>query len=310
MINVSELIKQNIEQTAERLSGYEVTTQEDMIPRMDLAGYTNYYLDVEYGSRTNCEKMDLFYPKEGEEPYPVFIEVHGGAWYFGQKCSIEFEPFLYGRERGYVCASLGYTLSPQGHYPLPVQEIKGAIRYLRKNADTLRIDPERIVLWGGSAGAHLAALAANSCDTGYLEEDIFGYGGVSAKPNALVLWYGCFDYFHNGRLLDEWIYQNFFGVENLDSIKNTLEMSSPLQHITDKAAPTFLQHGRTDSVVPCAQSEAYYRLLSGKIEQCRLDIVEECDHADAKLFAKDNIMKVFDFADMVFDFFCRQKDAK
>ena len=121
MIDVSEMIKRNIAQTAERLSGYEVTTKEDMIPRMDLRNYTDYRLDVAYGDRTECEKMDLFYPEKGEAPYPVFIEVHGGAWYFGQKCSIEFEPFLYGRNRGYVCVSLGYTLSPQGHYPLPIQ---------------------------------------------------------------------------------------------------------------------------------------------------------------------------------------------
>lgn len=198
-----------------------------------------------------------------------------------------------------MCVSLGYTLSPEGHYPLPVQEIKGAVRYLRKNADRLRIDPDRIVLWGGSAGAHLAALAANSCDTGYLEGDIFGYRGISAKPNALVLWYGCFDYYHNGRLLEDWVYQNFFGTDNLDSVREELEMSSPLRHITNKATPTFLQHGRSDTVVPYTQSEAYYKLLLKHMKQCRLELMEGMDHADAKLFTKINIMRMFDFTDMV-----------
>lgn len=299
MIDVSELIKQNIAQTAERLQGYEVATVEGMIPLMNLDNYQDYRLDVRYGDRTDSEKMDLFYPSKACEPYPVFVEVHGGAWYFGQKRSIEFEPFLYGRERGYVCVSLGYTLSPQGHYPLPVQEIKSAIRYLRKNAEDLRIDPEKIVLWGGSAGAHLAALAANSCDTGYLEEDLFGYDGVSAKPNALILWYGCFDYYNHGRLLDEWIYQNFLGTEDLDSVRDVLEQSNPMNHITEKTVPTFLQHGRSDTAVPCTQSEAYFQLLSRKISACELDLLEECDHADAKLFAQDNIRKVFDFADRI-----------
>lgn len=299
MIDVSELIRLNIARTAERMQGYEVTTKEEMIPRMCLEGYGDYQLDIKYGGRTSYEKMDLFYPEKGDMPYPVFIEVHGGAWYFGQKCSIEFEPFLCGRRRGYVCVSLGYTLSPEGHFPLPVQEIKGAVRYLRKNADRLRIDPDRIVLWGGSAGAHLAALAANSCDTGYLEEDIFGYRGISAKPNALVLWYGCFDYYHNGRLLEDWIYQNFFGTDNLDSVREELELSSPLRHITDKAAPTFLQHGRSDTVVPYTQSEAYYKLLLKHMKQCRLELMEGMDHADAKLFTEVNVMRMFDFTDMV-----------
>lgn len=296
-IDITELIRKNIAQTAERLRGYEITTKEDMIPRMSLEGHTDYRLDIQYGDRTAYEKLDLFYPETGEAPYPVFIEVHGGAWYFGQKCSIEFEPFLCGRKRGYACVSLGYTLSPEGHYPLPVQEIKGAVRFLRKNAQALRIDPDRIVLWGGSAGAHLAALAANSCDTGYLEDDIFGRGKVSAKPNALVLWYGCFDYYRNGRLLEDWIYQNFFGTQDLASIRQELEQSSPLRHMTQKATPTLLQHGRSDTVVPYTQSEAYYRQLAEKNGLCRLELLEGCDHADAKMFAEDNIMKVFDFAD-------------
>ena len=117
--------------------------------------------------------------------------------------------------RDSACVSLGYTLSPEGHYPLPVLEIKSAIRFLRVHAEEYKLDPSRIVLWGGSAGAHLAALAATSCDTGYLEEDLSGNIEVSAKPNALVLWYGCFDYFEQGRYLEDWIYENFFGTENL-----------------------------------------------------------------------------------------------
>lgn len=299
MIDVSALIKQNIAQTAERLQGYEVATVEDMIPLMQVEEDARCKLDVAYGDRTAEEKMDLFYPQDGEGPYPAFVEVHGGGWYFGQKRSIEFAPFLCGRRRGYVCVSLGYTLSPRGHYPLPVQEIKSAIRFLRKNAEALKIDPEKIVLWGGSAGAHLAALAANSCDTGYLEEDILGYDGISAKPNALVLWYGCFDYYHNGRLLEDWIYQNFFGTEDLASVREALELSSPLKHITQAAVPTLLQHGRDDTVVPYTQSEGYARLLSERTGGGRLELLEGCDHADAKMFAEENVERVFAFADEV-----------
>ena len=159
-------------------------------------------------------------------------QVHGGAWYFGQKRSVEFEPFLYGLNRGYACVSLGYTLSPEGHYPLPVLEIKSAIRFLRVHAEEYKLDPSRIVLWGGSAGAHLAALADTSCDTGYLEEDLSGNIQVSAKPNALVLWYGCFDYFEQGRYLEDWIYENFFGTENLEDVEEALRQSSPLMPVS------------------------------------------------------------------------------
>ena len=160
---------------------------------MDHEKYQNKLLDVAYGDKTGKEKLDIYYPETGDGPFPVFIEVHGGGWYFGQKNSVEFEPFLCGRERGFACVSLGYTLSPEAHYPLAVLEIKAAIRFLRKNAERYNLDPERFALWGGSAGAHLAGLAAASCDTGYLEEDLFGNDAYSAKPNALVVLYGVFD---------------------------------------------------------------------------------------------------------------------
>ena len=298
-MDFTDKIKENIRATAKRLQNGAVTTAENMIPLMDDSKYKNKLVDVVYGKRTEEERLDIFYPDQGEGPWPVFIEVHGGAWYFGQKRSVEFAPFLAGLERGFACVSLGYTLSPRGHYPLPVVEIKSAIRYLRKHAEAYHLDPDRIVLWGGSAGAHLAALAAVSCDTGYLEEDLSGNEGFSAKPEVLVLWYGCFDYEKNGRLLEDWIYQNFFGAEDLTQISRELKLSSPLAHITSQACPTLLQHGLEDSVVPCQQSVGYYDALvrAGAAQGCRLELIPDCDHADAKLFSRDNVEKMFAFAE-------------
>ena len=296
-MDFTEMIKENIRLTAERLHNDTIVTAEDMIPLMDDSQYFNKMTDIVYGDKSEEEKLDIFYPEEGSGPFPVFIEVHGGAWYFGQKKSVEFEPFLLGLKRGYACVSLGYTLSPKGHYPLPVIEIKSAIRFLRKNAAKYNLDPDRIALWGGSAGAHLAALAATSCDTGYLEEDLSGNQLYSAKPDILVLWYGCFDYFCNNGELGEWIYRNFFGVEDLRTIEETLKLSDPVAHITEAACPTLLQHGIQDSVVTYRQSERYYDALvkAGVANRCRLDLLPGCDHADARMFAAENVKKVFDF---------------
>ena len=270
-MNITKMIQENIRATASRRNDEGIITAEGMIPRMDDKEYHRKRLDISYADRTPAEKLDIFYPEEGDGPFPVFVEVHGGAWYFGQKRSVEFEPFLYGLNRGYACVSLGYTLSPEGHYPLPVLEIKSAIRFLRVHAEEYKLDPSRIVLWGGSAGAHLAALAATSCDTGYLED---------------------------------WIYENFFGTENLKDVEEALRQSSPLMHLTKDSCPTFLQHGRADQIVPFTQSTGYYERLCqvAGAEKGKLEILDNCDHADEKMFAKENIQKVFDFADQ-----CLQK---
>ena len=307
-MDFTKQIKEAMKLSQERYTDIQMECVEDMIPRMDDSKYTNKKLDLAYGTQP-YEKLDIFYPDKGDAPYPVFIEIHGGAWYFGQKCSVEFEPFLVGREEGFACVSLGYTLSPHAYYPTAILEIKEAIRYLRVHAEELKLDPNRIVLWGGSAGAHLAALVATSCDTGYLEgrlataidkntySDEF-IGKISAKPNVLLLWYGCFDFYHNGRDLDNWIYQNFFGVEDLSTVEEELRLSSPLEHLTKDTCPTFLQHGLCDQVVPYSQSVAYFEKLNTfKDRNCDyLELVPNCDHADKPLFTNENIQKNFAYA--------------
>lgn len=295
MKNFAQEITKEIKETAKRRMNPDITSVEEMIPCMDKTKYLYRKEDVMYASYTALEKMDIYYPDESSNNLPVFIEIHGGGWYFGQKSSVEFEPFLYGLTKGYACVSLGYTLSPEGHYPLPIIEIKSAIRFLRRHAEEYRINPDRIFLWGGSAGAHLAALSADSCDTGYLQKDLNGNDANSAKPNALVLWYGCYS---NEDDLDDWVFQNFIGIDDMRSASMDIWLSDPLNHITARACPTYLQHGRNDRVVSVKQSEAYYSKLmekTGNSSLNRFEIIDNCDHADPKMFASSNIVKTFEF---------------
>ncbi len=290
-MNITELIKSAIENTAKFRGDMDSLTVEGMIPAMKKEDYPEkYLLDVAYDDK-EATKMDIFYPSEGDGPFPVFVEVHGGAWYFGQKTSIEFKPFLHGLERGFACVSLGYTLAPKAKYPQPVVEIKKAINYLKQHSKELNINPDKIVLWGGSAGAHLAALATYSNDTGYLCEK-------TEKGNLvkmLVLWYGCHNYYL-GKQLDSWIYNNFFGTDDLSKVTQELILSNPACHITRQAPYTILQHGKKDMVVPFEQSVYLYNALkeiAGE-DRCSLDLVDDCDHADAKLFHISNVKKMFD----------------
>ena len=298
--NITDIIKTAISDTADRLKNNNILTVEDMIPHMNTIinedEYpADYILDIQYGESEDA-KMDIYYPGQGEGPYPVFVEVHGGAWFFGQKSSIEFKPFLYGLKRGYVCISLGYTLSPKSVYPQAVLEIKQAIAYIKDNADKLKINPDKIAIWGGSAGAQIAALAAFSEGTGYLSLD------RDLSINTLVLWYGCYN-FYAKRKLDEWIYKNYFGVNNFIDSSEQIILSNPAHHVTENIPNVFLQHGVNDVVVPYEQSLYLYKIIkdiAGE-EKCRLELAEECDHADLKLFSEENIIKLFDYIDSKMD---------
>jgi len=297
-IDVSALIRGAVKDTAKRFNNENIRTAKDMIPHMrdymKEEDYPKRYLeDVSYAESKEA-KMDIYFPEGFDGPRPVFVEVHGGAWYFGQKSSVEFRPFLHGLERGYVCVSLGYTLSPDAIYPQAVIELKQAIDFLKKNADRYNIDPDRIVLWGGSAGAHLAALATYSTYTGYL-------GGKEELDNtvkALILWYGCHNYYL-GKKLDGWIYNNFFGTGDLTEVSEQLILSNPACHVTEDIPFTLLQHGMDDVVVPYEQSVYLYNIIKSIAgeDKCKLELLEGCNHADVKMFANDFVVKMFDIID-------------
>ncbi len=297
LINVTELINKAISDTAKLRNDESIVSARGMIPHMktvtEASDYPKKFIEnIQYADSKDA-LMDIYFPDEMQDKCPVFVEVHGGAWYFGQKSSVEFKPFLHGLKRGYICVSVDYTLSPDAVFPQAVIEIKKAIDYLKKNADKYHIDPDRIALWGGSAGAHLAALAAFSSGSGYLHED-----GIDSSVKVLVLWYGCYNVFL-GKRMDEWIYQNFLGETDLSKIPEKIILSNPVAHVTADAPYTLLQHGKIDGLVPYEQSVYLYNTLKSIAgeDKCRLDIMENCDHADLKMFAPYNIREVFDYID-------------
>ena len=299
-MDYSNKIADEINNAARMKPDYVIQTAEEIIPLMDVDAYSEKILDIAYADETEAEKLDIFYPPARKGKMPVLIEVHGGGWYFGQKRSVEFEPFLVGLKRGFICVSVGYTLSPAAHYPQPVLEIKSAIRYLRRNAAKYGIDPDRIVLWGGSAGAHLTALAATSCDTGYLQRDLNGDCEYSAKPNVLALWYGCFAM---EKMKDIWMAHNFMGLEDFAKAQEDIRLANPINHITNQVCPVFMQHGKADRIVDYTQSTVFYKKLqemTGRKTDI-LELLDGYDHADARMFLEENINKVYDFAEKTFE---------
>jgi acetyl esterase/lipase len=111
-----------------------------------------------YGSRID-QRVDLYLPDARfTGPRPVIVWLHSGGWVGGDRTSI---PAMILRQvlRGFVLASVDYGLAPQYQFPSPLRDVKRAIRWLKVNAKTYRIDTKSVIVAGGSAGGHLAALA-------------------------------------------------------------------------------------------------------------------------------------------------------
>jgi acetyl esterase/lipase len=117
---------------------------------------------VRYGSR--CLKLDLYLPAgTPQRGVPVVVFVHGGGWNAGYRS--EFVPMaLRLAQRGYAAATISYRLAGEAGYPAAVNDARASVRWVRSHAPRYGIDPQRIVLSGGSAGAQIASLAALTAD--------------------------------------------------------------------------------------------------------------------------------------------------
>jgi acetyl esterase/lipase len=116
--------------------------------------------DQHYDPADGDAWLDVFSPSGGTQALPLVVWVHGGGWLSGNKSDVANYAKIIA-SKGYVVASLDYSLAPGATFPTPVRQVNAALKYLTANAQRLRIDPRRIVLAGDSAGAHLAAVAAN-----------------------------------------------------------------------------------------------------------------------------------------------------
>lgn len=114
-----------------------------------------------YATRGGADlALDLYLPANPiRRPAPVVVFLHGGGWSGGTRTTgPDFKRFF--AQDGIAMASIDYRLTPSVTFPQNVEDVRTAVRWLKANAAAQGLDPERICLWGTSAGGHLAAVAA------------------------------------------------------------------------------------------------------------------------------------------------------
>jgi acetyl esterase/lipase len=187
---------------------------------------------------------------------PLVIYVHGGGWNSGDKAGI-FDradtKILF--QLGFAVASINYRLAPRARWPSQINDCKLAVRFFRLYADIYGIDPDRIGVFGDSAGGHLAALLGTADDDDGLEGP--GFPGVSSRVAAVVERFGPTDLADPesqttsaGRAM----VQDLLGCSP-DECPETARQASPITYVTPDDPPIIIQHGDKDSLVPYRQAE-------------------------------------------------------
>ena len=212
-------------------------------------------------------RMTMYVPRDdGAALRPGVVLIHGGGWILGTRYQQAWYCRAFARH-GYVVMTSDYRLMPKYAFPDCLHDCKAAVRWLRLNAETYRVDPDRIVTFGASAGGHLAALLASTSPKDGLEGD--ANPGASAEVRAAISLYGAVDLTqYRDRPLDgilrgrtEHFFKEFT-TRNMGSMKGAaLEAASPLTYAGPETKPIFFAHGTSDRLVHYEQSVRFYERL-------------------------------------------------
>lgn len=189
------------------------------------------------------QKAELYKPR-GKALRPAVVVIHGGGWIKGARGQMEHIVEALVRH-GYVVLDIDYRLAPEHPYPAAVDDVRSALRWLRDHAEEHRIDPQRLGVWGYSAGAHLAGLVAARPrdDTPRVAAAVLGgmpADLTQAKESPLV--------------------QQFMGGK-YDDMPERYAQASPLLQLGAASAPMYLYHGSWDWIVRYEYSQQTYARL-------------------------------------------------
>lgn len=214
--------------------------------------------NVQYGV-TGQETADLYLLNKGVNPAVVFI--HGGAWQGGDKSNFAVSVAEMFAMAGFSVVSINYRLAtytdPTTQWNAQLQDVQLAIRWLRQNANALRIDPGRIGALGESAGGHLALFLGSLKDTvtnppGKIDRSTY-FATQSPQVSAVA------DMFGPADLTQPAIYTwleglALFGGRSYFEVPNLYHDASPIFALSKKSAPACIVQGLTDTAVPVSQS--------------------------------------------------------
>jgi len=184
--------------------------------------------------------VTIFWP-ESDAKRAAVILLHGGGWAHGHRDDTNRYALVL-RERGYLAIAAEYRLIDEAPWPAQIIDVKDTIRWVRRNASWLRIDPEKIALQGFSAGGHLALLAAATAG-----KPVFGeHADNSAAVGAVVSLFAPPD------LTRDMFPERPPPVANLlgDGDEDVARAASPLHQIDKNFPPAFLLNGMGDPLMP------------------------------------------------------------
>lgn len=204
-------------------------------------------------------KLDVYAPLNDPEPgekRPAILQIHGGAWIVGSKDEQGIPLLNHLASCGWVGFNVDYRLSgfvgsrTKIRYPDHLVDCKKALAWIREHADEYNVDPDFIVVTGGSAGGHLCALVALTQNDPAFQPD---FEEADTSVQAAVPFYGVYDLTDrlnlNGPQFRDLMAKVVMGIP-IDEDPEAWAAYSPIDRISPEAPPMMVIHGDRDVLVP------------------------------------------------------------
>jgi acetyl esterase/lipase len=223
-------------------------------------------LDLAYAGTDNPrQRLDLYLPKNrgAARKLPVLVYVHGGAWQAGDKTQGRGQVMRFVENGTCAGVSVGYRLSQEARWPAQIHDCKAAVRWIKAHAGEHKLDAERIVVWGASAGGHLVAMLGTSAGVPEMDGKLGPDTDKDARVAGVIDFFGPTDFSkmnaqrppggmdHDSANSPE---SKLLGAP-VQSAPDKVKSADPCTY-TDAGDPPFLiVHGDKDPLVPHGQSE-------------------------------------------------------
>ncbi len=215
-------------------------------------------VDLPYGDDP-AQRLDVWAPPGlvAGSRAPVLVQVHGGGWTGGDKAMSGSPLMAHLVERGWVCVTVNYRLGPDDRWPAMIVDVKRAIAWVKDNIACFGGDPGFVTISGGSAGGHLASLAAVSANDPDFQP---GFTDDDTSVAAAVPLYGVHDFSIDEHGLFALLENKVIGTTSVDD-GTTWRRASPLHRAGPDAPPFFVIHGSADTIVSAGQSRRFVQRL-------------------------------------------------
>ena len=262
----------------------------------DSSVQVNSHIDLVFAKHGDIEmKLDLYVPENGDGPFPIVVWIHGGGWIRRDKSGCL--PLNFGYcQNGYAVANLSYRFSDVAIFPAQIEDCKAAIRWLKAHAKEYNLDMNRIGVWGGSAGGHLACLLGVTGKT--KKFDVGDHLDQTSEIHAVCNYYAPtnlltgFDGLDPNSNVTKGIIGMYYSLlgGSLEKKSELAKEASSTTYVDQNAAPFLHVHGTADLLVPVEQAEILHDKLRQANVWSRLMILPRAGHGGEE-FANPKLLE-------------------